>query len=53
MGCAVRIPIQHAMGVLNNPMKGKQLVIFLCGGDKSRQKRDIARARKLKDEYDV
>ena len=23
------------------------------GGDKSRQKRDIARARKLKDEYDV
>ena len=34
-------------------MKGKQLVILLCGGDKSRQKRDIARARKLKDEYDV
>jgi putative addiction module killer protein len=34
-------------------MKGKKLVILLCGGDKSRQKRDFARARKLKDEYDV
>ena len=34
-------------------MKGSQLVILLCGGDKSRQKLDIARARKLKDEYDV
>ena len=34
-------------------MKGKQLVILLCGGSKSSQKRDIARARKLKDEYNV
>jgi putative addiction module killer protein len=34
-------------------MKGKQLVILLCGGDKSNQKRDIARARKLRNEYDV
>ena len=34
-------------------MKGKQLVILLCGGDKSNQKRDIARARKLRDDYDV
>ncbi len=34
-------------------MKGKQLVILLCGGDKSNQRRDIARASKLKDEYDV
>jgi len=34
-------------------MKGKQLIVLLCGGSKSSQKRDIARARKLKDEYDV
>lgn len=34
-------------------MKGNQLVILLCGGSKSNQKRDITRARKLKDEYDV
>jgi putative addiction module killer protein len=38
---------------LHYTMKGKQLVILLCGGSKSGQKRDIARARKLKDEYDV
>ena len=34
-------------------MKDNQLVILLCGGSKSSQKRDITRARKLKDEYDV
>lgn len=34
-------------------MKGSQLVILLCGGSKSSQKRDITRARKLKEEYDV
>ncbi len=34
-------------------MKGKLLVTLLCSGDKSNQKRDIARARKLRDEYDV
>jgi len=34
-------------------LKGRQLVILLCGGSKSSQKRDIARAIKLKDEYDV
>jgi len=34
-------------------LKGKQLVILLCGGSKSSQKSDIARAMKLKDEYDV
>jgi len=34
-------------------IKDNQLVILLCGGSKSSQKRDITRARKLKDEYDV
>lgn len=34
-------------------MKKNKLVILLCGGNKSTQKRDIARARKLKEEYDA
>ena len=34
-------------------MKSKRLVILLCGGDKSRQQRDITRAQKLRAEYDV
>jgi len=34
-------------------MKGKTLIVLLCGGDKSDQKRDIQRAQKLRKEYDV
>ena len=34
-------------------MKGKKLIVLLCGGDKSDQKRDIKKAQKLKEEYDV
>ncbi len=33
--------------------KENRFVILLCGGSKSSQKRDIAQARKLKEEYDV
>jgi putative addiction module killer protein len=29
-------------------VKGSELVIFLCGGDKSTQRRDIAKALKLR-----
>ena len=32
--------------------RGDRLVVLLCGGDKSSQRRDIDRAKKLKDEYD-
>jgi len=28
-------------------LRGKELVVLLCGGDKSSQRRDIARAREL------
>ncbi len=34
-------------------MRGSQIVVLLCGGSKSSQKRDITRARKLKEEYHV
>ena len=34
-------------------MKERKLVVLLCGGDKSNQKRDIKKAQKLKEEYDV
>jgi putative addiction module killer protein len=30
-----------------------RLVVLLCGGDKATQKRDIKRAQKLKEDYDV
>ena len=31
--------------------KGKKLVLLLCGGDKSSQKKDIKLAKELKEEY--
>jgi putative addiction module killer protein len=34
-------------------MKERKLVVLLCGGDKSNQKRDIKKAQKLKEEYNV
>ncbi len=34
-------------------IRERRLVVLLCGGDKATQKRDIRRALKLKEEYDV
>jgi putative addiction module killer protein len=31
----------------------RRLIVLLCGGDKTTQKRDIKRAQKLKEDYDV
>ena len=53
-GGVSEIRISYGAGYrLYYTMKGGQLVILLCGGSKSSQKRDIVRARKLKEEYDV
>ena len=34
-------------------IRGRRIIVLLCGGDKTTQKRDIRRALKLKEEYDV
>ncbi len=45
--------IQHGPGYrLYYAMRGKKIIILLCGGDKGSQARDTRRARKLEKEID-
>jgi len=34
-------------------IRERQLIVLLCGGDKTTQRRDIKRAQKLKEDYGV
>ena len=45
--------IQHGPGYrLYYAMRGKRIIILLCGGEKGSQARDIRKARKLEKEID-